>query len=107
MTGLLIVLVFTPKIREVERARAVAGVSTRIRKENVVNERDGSGRPFDVEENSPHHAPPLRDERSPEADRFKFLVDSAVGIRGRPAGRILEEANAADLFVGAQVKPVQ
>src|SRR2546430_17546767 len=46
-------------------------------------------------------------ERASHADGLEVCVDAAVGIPGCPAGGILEQPDAPNLLIGAQIEPVQ
>src|SRR5262245_49769778 len=92
-------------------------VLANVGKHHVIHKADARRRPFDIEQNATareshgldlHHR--IKSHRlhvrRPQAHRRILLVHPAFHIVGRPPALILEQPNAANCLVLAQVKPV-
>src|SRR5262249_7882964 len=77
-------------------------------KKYIVHERDGCRCAFDVEENAAHHRISVSSDVAPaEAHRFESCIHTAFAVLRSPTCRVQKQADAANLPVTAQIKPVQ
>src|SRR5262249_3000631 len=99
---------FALEIRHIRTLQIFREMKAGEGKKNLVYECDWRRRPFNIEENAAHHRVSVSGDVAPaEAYRFEPAIHTAFAIFGCPSCRVQKKADAANLFVTAQIKPVQ